>query len=96
MLARGYFGHQAPGGPSFAERLRDVGYAPGSAGENIASGTGLLCTPYAVFVAWLSSSGHRENLLDPDVRDLGTAVAVGRPRSLGSGATYTTDLGVRY
>jgi uncharacterized protein YkwD len=97
MLARRYFDHTGPaGGPSFVQRLQSVGYWPATAGENIAWGGGVLGTPYAIFLAWMNSPGHRENMLNPNVRELGTGVASGAPEDPADGATYTTDFGIRY
>jgi uncharacterized protein YkwD len=97
MLARSYFDHTGPaGGPSFIDRLQGVGYWPATAGENIAYGGGVLGTPYAIFLAWTNSDGHRENMLNPKVHELGTGVAVGAPDDPTGGATYTTDFGIRY
>jgi uncharacterized protein YkwD len=96
MIARRYFDHQGPTGPSFVQRLQGVGYWPATAGENIACGGGVLATPYATFLAWMNSDGHRENMLNPKVRELGTGVAAGAPDNPADGATYTTDFGIRY
>lgn len=97
MVARRYFDHTGPsGGPSLAQRLQAVGYWPATAAENIAWGGGVLATPYAIFLAWMDSPGHRQNMLNPKVRELGTGVSVGGPQDPADGATYTTEFGVRY
>lgn len=91
MLARDYFAHQRPGGPTLAQRLQGAGFWPASAGENIARAGGSLSTPFSIVLAWLRSDGHRENLLDRDFTHVGTGIAVA-----GSTAVYTMDLGRRY
>ena len=96
MVTRHYFDHQGPSGPSFVTRLQSVGYWPATAGENIAYGGGVLATPYAIWLAWMNSDGHRENILNPKVRELGTGVAFGAPDDPLDGATYTTDFGIKY
>jgi uncharacterized protein YkwD len=42
----------------------------------------------------MHSPGHRSNMLRPSFRDIGIGIAMGTPFG-GSGATYTTDFGVR-
>ena len=63
------FSH-TPCGISFMSML--AGYVHGASsyrlGENIAAGTG---SPRQTMNAWLHSTGHRRNILDPDFRELG-------------------------
>jgi uncharacterized protein YkwD len=40
-------------------------------GENIAWGTGTFGTPRSIMSAWLHSTGHRENILTADFKELG-------------------------
>jgi uncharacterized protein YkwD len=46
--------------------------------------------------AWMHSAGHRENILNPDFRDLGVGVIWGTfSNRKGRGGMYTTDFGLR-
>ena len=59
------FSHEACG-RDFTYWMRRTGYLPAScwrAGENIAWGTGSYGTVHSIFVAWIHSPGHRENIL---------------------------------
>ncbi len=85
MLRRGYFGHEAPGGPSLAERLWRAGVYATRVAENLYELDG----PYipADFArraveAWRKSPGHRKNLLDPGFTHMGVAVLVADGRYL--------------
>ena len=64
-------------------------------GENLAWGTGPLATARAAMQGWMSSPGHRANILRRTYRELGVGVVVGVPVSDAAGATYTVDFGVR-
>jgi len=59
MVARGYFGHTNPDGQTSADRLSAAGIRFTVAGENIAFG---FLAPEDVFVAWMNSPDHRENI----------------------------------
>ncbi|KAF0532024.1 CAP domain-containing protein [Gigaspora margarita] len=65
----------------FATRVTNSGYDWNAIGENIASG---YQDEDSVMDGWMNSSPHRENILNPDFRDLG----VGR-----SGNYWTQDFG---
>jgi len=73
MLARSYFGHSSLEGQGPSERARANGY-PIGAGENIVEQR---FSVDEALEAWLKSPGHRQNILDPDSRDLGIGLAVG-------------------
>jgi len=80
MLARGYFAHKSPEGKTVADRARAAGYDWQTVGENIAEGQ---FTVDEVMDTWLHSPGHRRNILDPDFKELGVGLALGR-----SGRSY--------
>ncbi len=98
MVANDYFSHDSPSGRTPAQRMRDNG-APCSQGcalgENIAWASGSLSTPTAIVQAWMSSPGHRANILDPLFRYEGVGVADGSPAMLDHnglpGTTVTED-----
>jgi len=68
MVSRGYFGHAAPSGETFADRLRRAGLRPCAAAENIAAGP---VSASAVMQRWSNSPGHRANLLNGSVTSYG-------------------------
>jgi uncharacterized protein YkwD len=59
MATGKYFSHTSRDGRSFDRRITDAGH-PFPGGENIARGQR---TPAAVTSAWMSSPGHRANIL---------------------------------
>jgi uncharacterized protein (TIGR03000 family) len=59
-------------GKQFFERMTDAGYAHGFAGENIAEGAP---TPAEAISMWMTSPGHRQNILNQDYKELGVGVA---------------------
>jgi uncharacterized protein YkwD len=99
MVERGYFAHDGRDGSKPADRIRRAGYLSGGGawqiGENLAWGTGDLSTPRSIMAAWMSSPGHRANILEPDYKEIGVALVAGNPNSRdGSGATFVTEFGV--
>jgi uncharacterized protein YkwD len=73
MRAGGYLAHQAPDGRTAADRMTAAGY-PQPAGENIACGQR---GPHEVISAWMTSPGHRANILNPDLRAVGVGLEFG-------------------
>ena len=69
MAAGGYLSHTSRDGRSFSDRIEAAGY-PSPAAENIAMG---MSSAEAVMEAWMSSDGHRRNILNCDI----TAIGVG-------------------
>jgi uncharacterized protein YkwD len=66
-------------------------------GENLAYATGD-ATPARVVAAWMASPDHRENILEPEFRDSGIAVAAAVPASVADGlpsGLYAQEFGVR-
>jgi len=100
MVQLGYFAHVAPGGRGLVHRVLGSGYLlqtlTWTLGENIAFGVGVPSTPRAIVRAWMASTPHRANILAPQFRHVGIGVVAGAPgRPSATGATYTTDFGVR-
>lgn len=61
-------------GKTVGGRLTDVGYVWRSCGENIALGPQ---TPADAISAWMSSPGHKDNMLSKDFTHIGVASATG-------------------
>lgn len=78
MCDRHYFSHTTPEGKSPWDRLKEGGVSFSAAGENIAWGQ---TTPQQVHNAWMSSSGHKKNMLNPSwVRvGIGYVKCTGKP-----------------
>jgi uncharacterized protein YkwD len=76
MAHRGYFSHDSPEGAGPADRLilRGVDYEKVS--ENIFTCRGVDDPVRAAVDGWMSSPGHRKNMLDPVVVATGVGVAV--------------------
>jgi uncharacterized protein YkwD len=72
MASRDYFSHTTPEGVDFATRISAAGYRWSGAGENIAKGQR---TPQDVMTSWMSSPGHRANILNCGFKNLGVGVA---------------------
>jgi uncharacterized protein YkwD len=68
MAFNDFFAHTGSNGSSFADRVRSAGYNYSFTAENIAAG---YATPSSVVKAWMNSSGHRANILNPNLRELG-------------------------
>ncbi len=88
MVASGDFSH----GNDFASRFTAEGYHWRAAGENIAAGQE---TPAAVVAAWMASTGHCRNILDPDFRDVGIGLSTKPVRWDTAPVTWTADFGTR-
>lgn len=72
MVQYNQLSHQLPGEPSLGDRVRQAGYGWSGVAENIAQGQR---SPEAVLQSWMASQGHRQNLLNPNYRDLGVGYA---------------------
>lgn len=101
MVRRDYFGHTAPGGVSFVDRIMDQDYVdPGQGwtlGENLAWGNYRLATPKSIVRSWMRSPGHRANILNPRFREIGVGVVNGAPKpGTQNAATYATSFGTRF
>ncbi|HJP76959.1 MAG TPA: CAP domain-containing protein [Pseudonocardiaceae bacterium] len=70
MSNNNYFSHSGPGSTTFDKRIESYGYdSPG--GENIAEGQ---TSARQVFNAWMSDSGHRDNILNCQFVAMGVGV----------------------
>jgi uncharacterized protein YkwD len=75
MFSQQYFAHVGPQGESALTVASSVGYSYLAIGENLA--LGLYNGDDGVLQAWMNSSGHRANILDPHYTQIGVAVREG-------------------
>ncbi len=71
MAANGYFSHTSLDGRTFSQRAVEAGYDASPRGENIAQG---YRTPAAVMMGWMSSDGHRANILAAGSTEIGVGL----------------------
>ncbi|MEB3355325.1 MAG: CAP domain-containing protein [Synechococcales bacterium] len=68
MAIADFFSHTGSNGSSPFERIAASGYDYGIAAENIAAG---FSTPEGVVDGWMNSPGHRANILNPMLKEIG-------------------------
>jgi uncharacterized protein YkwD len=85
MAAHRSMSHTGSDGSSPGDRIKAAGYNAASWGENVAYG---YSTPDAVMTAWMTSPGHRANIVDCSFKDIGIGLA--QP-----GSYWTQDFGSR-
>ncbi len=82
MLERGFFSHDNPDGASSGDRVATLHRRlVGLSGENIWTGSGYGSVPsgdlaQVIFDGWMSSPGHRRNILKPEYTHLGVGIVV--------------------
>lgn len=99
MVSGRFFDHRGPDGSMPVARMRRAGYIKRKrlwrVGENVGFGEYVYASPRGMVQAWMQSTGHRVNILDPGYRDIGIGIVPGIPTGDSAvGATYTTDFGV--
>jgi uncharacterized YkwD family protein/spore coat assembly protein SafA len=72
MRDNSYFSHTSPVYGSPFQMMKSFGIKYRTAGENIARGQR---TPEEVVNAWMNSSGHRANILNPSFTEIGVGYA---------------------
>jgi uncharacterized protein YkwD len=87
------FSHEACG-REFTYWIERVGYGGCGWGENIAYGTGSFATPRSIFRMWMSSSGHRHNILGA-YDDIGIGLQTGNLGGQGGAHVWTQQFGSR-
>ncbi|MFB6715698.1 MULTISPECIES: CAP domain-containing protein [unclassified Streptomyces] len=87
MASHRNMSHTGSDGSAPSDRIADVGYERSAYGENVAHG---YATPESVMAGWMSSPGHRRNILDCSFKEIGLGLAqpgnywtqdFGRPRA---------------
>lgn len=71
MVNRNFFSHYNPEGQSPFDRMNQAGIKYSYAGENLAINT----SPEAAETAFMNSSGHRANILNPNYTEVGLGAA---------------------
>jgi len=80
MINGGFFSHVDPEtGSSPGLRVLEAGYDFLTVGENLAAGQR---TVDEVLQQWMSSQGHRDNILDATWRETGISVRMGGPHGV--------------
>lgn len=75
MAERDFFDHTDPStGSNSGDRAKAAGYLWTAVGENIGLG---YTTPEDAIAGWMGSQGHRENILNPDFREIGVGFVEG-------------------
>jgi len=74
MLAKGYWAHFAPDGTSPWNFFLNFGYKYKYAGENLARD---FPDAASAVSAWMNSPSHKENILNPNYREIGIGVVEG-------------------
>lgn len=74
MRYRSFFAHTNPGGATPFDRMAYAGIGYSNAGENIAMG---YATAADAMAAWMTSSGHRANILNVNYTEIGIGVREG-------------------
>jgi uncharacterized protein YkwD len=74
MADNDFFDHTGVDGSSPGDRITAAGYQWRTYGENIAAGYG---DAQAAMEAWIGSSGHCANLMNPNFTEMGAAMASG-------------------
>ncbi len=74
MAKRGFFSHDNPDGQTPFDRIKADGIKYWVAAENIAAGQ---ASPEKAIEEWMNSEGHRKNILNPDLQELGVGLARG-------------------
>ncbi|WP_345548273.1 CAP domain-containing protein [Streptomyces lannensis] len=72
MAAHANMSHTGSDGSAPGDRITRAGYDWSSYGENVAYG---YATPEAVMAGWMSSPGHKANILDCGFKEIGVGLA---------------------
>jgi uncharacterized protein YkwD len=88
MATNNYFDHNSQDGRTPFDRMTAAGYRYSTAAENIAAGQR---TPQDVMTAWMNSAGHRANILNCALKEIGVGYATGSSSQYG--VYWTQDFG---
>ena len=96
MDKRDFFEHRNPDGVQPDARIVRQGYPPILVGENLAWGELGKSAPAEIVALWMTSPGHRANILESAYREIGIGFAFGAPEPQDAprqAAIYTTTFG---
>ena len=96
MAKRKFFEHRNPDGVQPDARIVHQGYPPILVGENLAWGETDKSPPAKIVALWMTSPGHRANILEPGYREIGIGMAYEAPEAQPvpkQAAIYTTAFG---
>lgn len=68
MALNDFFGHTSSDGSGVGDRIEAEGYNWSFCAENVYAGG---ATPEAAVTGWMNSSGHRQNILNPNAQEIG-------------------------
>ena len=94
MIERDYFSHDTKGrDESACERIKRYGYQWRACAENIAFGTRTAGEPESTMQRWMDSQGHRGNILNGNVTQIGVGIYTGEYAGTSGATMYTVDFG---
>jgi uncharacterized protein YkwD len=94
MTCNDFLSHTGSDGSTLSSRLLDAGYSYSWAAENIAAGSSSDFSAQAVVSLWMQSSGHKKNLLNPNMIHIGVGFRYVVDNDTGDhDAYYTADFG---
>ena len=73
MARRDFVDHRSPGGRSLRDRIATEGYSWRVIAENLSAGQS---SPESTVESWMTSPGHRENMLNSEYLEVGMGYAV--------------------
>jgi uncharacterized protein YkwD len=85
MGRRDFFAHENPDGATAHDRISRAGYRGRRTGENIHWGIGISASPARIVDGWMSSPGHRANILTAEFTHVGTGIGYDAPERLTDG-----------
>ena len=81
MIQYNYFSHTNPDGTNWTNWLKTLGYKYTATAENIAYNS---YDPVELFNQWWNSSGHRQNMMNPNYTKVGIGVLKGNGKYMGT------------
>jgi uncharacterized protein YkwD len=76
MARRDFIDHQSPDGRGLQDRTASTGYPWRAIAENLAAG---LSSPRSTVESWMTSPGHRDNMLSREYQEAGVGYATPAP-----------------
>ncbi len=81
MIQYNYFSHTNPDGTNWTNWLKTLGYKYTATAENIAYNS---YDPVELFNQWWNSSGHRQNMMNPNYTKVGIGLLKGNGKYMGT------------